>query len=111
MTETTEFSPGPWSARHNDHYWEIGSEAHGQIGDACASNHIYVDGKELPEDQCERIAEANARLSAASPELYGCLNEAINYVAAHAAITNDEPASALLSRCTAALAKARGEPS
>lgn len=59
------FTPGPWRAWNNSHYWQIESDD-GQIGDACASFFIREDG--APENW--PLAEANARLIAASPDAY-----------------------------------------
>jgi len=67
------FTPGPWTATHNGHYWQIDSDTHGQIGDACSSNTIYIGGKELSRDKARPIAAANARLMAAAPELLAAL--------------------------------------
>jgi len=101
MTHT----PGPWWPEHNDHYWEIKSEAHLSIGDACASNHIYVEGKELPREQVEPIAAANARLMAAAPELL----EVCEDLWCDFADTFDPALRKIADRARAAIAKATGK--
>lgn len=95
------WTPGPWGppvpvdGLLDEQFWSIlCNDGHGEI---CV----------IPRRNSED--EANARLTAAAPDLYEALNEAINHVALHAARTGDEKASAFLDKCTAALAKARGE--
>jgi len=69
----TAFSPGPWTPVDNGQYWEIQTPSHGQVGDACASKFIYINGELLPQEIAEPIAEANARLIAAAPDMYEAL--------------------------------------
>ena len=73
------FTPGPWTATHNGHYWKIDSDTHGQIGDACSSNIIYIGGKELSPDQARPIAAANARLIAAAPDMLAALKATLAF--------------------------------
>ena len=67
---TTQHTPGPWVAIKNSCYWEIRSSPsdydYEQVGDACASKFIGGQADNL-------IAEANARLMAAAPELLEAL--------------------------------------
>ena len=66
----SEFTPGPWTAVNNGHYWQINSKQIGQVGDACASNTDCNGDKKTPH-----IAKANASLMAAAPEMYDKLKE------------------------------------
>lgn len=58
-----EATPGPWTTWHNGHYWEIGTEADAwfgqQIGDMCASEHMY---RSPSDGDFEDHSEANAAL-------------------------------------------------
>lgn len=102
-------TPGPWRAVNNGRYWQIDSDAHGQIGDACASEFIYNSGVQLPADEAEPIAAANARLMAAAPALL----EAAEALGNEAADTIDSDGVHMISQATmkralAAIAHARG---
>lgn len=37
-------TPGPWRAVRNSVFWQIDSDTHGQIGDTCSSQFIFIDG-------------------------------------------------------------------
>ena len=69
-------TPGPWRAFRNHVYWEIrtaSAEWEGQqIGDACASGHMFRRGERVADH-----GEANARLMAAAPELLAALLDLI----------------------------------
>lgn len=72
------FTPGPWVASHNSHYWEFGQEGtiH-HLGDVCATG-VYEKGLGYgsePDDLpvFSGTAEANAHLIAAAPEMYEAL--------------------------------------
>lgn len=91
-------SPGEWTAVRNSIYWEVRSSEHGGIGDACSSQHLYVDGDPLTEDRCEEIARANAHMFAASKDMYEAL--------VHIKSQLQHPDEMIDN----ALAKARGEP-
>ncbi len=71
------FTPGPYRAVHNNYYWEIQSDLHGQIANTCPSNTIYIDGLRVPDSQSTEIAEANAHLFAAAHEMYDALKDII----------------------------------
>jgi hypothetical protein len=105
MSEATKFTPGPWRANRNDFYWEIQSEAHGQIGDACASNVIFVDGVEMAQADAFVIAEANARLMAAAPDMLTALKEV---VASLSGRVHSTPALSALVKAELVIAKAEG---
>lgn len=69
-----DHTPGPWWPVRNNHYWEIRSRAHGQIGDTCASETLYNEnGIEI---ESAGIPEANARLMAAAPTMLEALRSA-----------------------------------
>lgn len=63
-------TPGPWFSVKNNCYWEIRTEDRNhegeQIGDACSSK--FIDGHDD-----NPVAEDNARLMAAAPELLEAL--------------------------------------
>jgi hypothetical protein len=94
MQEKQEHTPGEWKSLHDDGV----VSAYEKTGQHTSRIITIARGCSI----------ANARLIAASPDLYEALDEAINYVAAHAALTKDASASAFLDKCTAALAKAKG---
>lgn len=64
------FSEGPWEVYENSAYLEISCEK-GQIGDVCASGHVFDGGK------CKTGIEtvANANLIASAPEMYNMLKK------------------------------------
>ena len=93
-------TPGPWTAQHNGVYWQIDSKRDGQVGDVCASNTIFRDQELLSEKETAVIAEANARLFAAAPELLEALRD---IVSDHAALS---PATLAFARTV--IAKATG---
>jgi hypothetical protein len=96
-----KFTPGPWKAVLNAHFWDIESEMHGLIGDACASNFVYVNGKRLPPEQADPIAAANAHLMAAAPDMYEALKMILE--------RDQTRIEDIHSIARAVLAKARGE--
>ncbi len=68
-----KYTPGPWFAKYNGHYWDIGTDEDKfgpKIGDVCGSLHSFGS----PE------AAANACLVAAAPELLGALVDLMNSV-------------------------------
>lgn len=74
--EMKKHSPGPWIAVHNDSFWQIDSEAHREVGNACASDFIYLGDV---EDGCtSEFAEGNALLMAAAPELLEALESLLH---------------------------------
>jgi hypothetical protein len=99
----TKHTPGPWHAVDNKQFWEIRTsdwERSGeQIGDACAS--CFIDGhKDNP------VAEANAHLMAAAPDLFAALTALMGDHGGSIGVSRtDERALAAL----AAIAKATGE--
>lgn len=100
-TDKCGWTPGPWRAWRNNHYWQFDGERDGQIGDVCASNHIYHDGEKINDTHAETIARANAYLVAAAPDLYAALS---------AMVLNDRHTYRDCHKAAlAALAKARGE--
>lgn len=99
-------TPGPWRADRNDCYWEIKSELHGQIGDACASKYIFINGVQMPDEEAEHIAAANARLMAAAPDLLDVLQEIVDYRGGADSALHDEY---VMERVHAAIAKAEGQ--
>lgn len=108
----TAWSDGPWS--HVDNSWEF-STVYDQHGSVLASVPIHHLVTEETQDGYERSKEANARLIAASPDLFEALAEidrlslvilsAVNY----ADRDNLEAVSGVLKASRAALARARGE--
>lgn len=109
---TEGYTRGPWVAVRNELYWEIRSDHHGQIGDACASKYIHVGGECLPESETEIIAAANARLIAASPDLLAFAKAHDAHMAAHYSGPDSDalhPDAANNWRmCRAAIARAEG---
>lgn len=124
------FTPGPWDvcnkgkchckivwARPADH--PVAQVIAGEWGDDYPT--IKLEGGSLDRTAkavmeqitygsvSEDVAVANAHLIAAAPDLFGCLDEAVNYLAVWASTNGDEKAATLLQRCTATLSKARGE--
>lgn len=103
-------SPGPWKASDNGHYWQIDSEMHGQIGDACSSKFIHANGTGASKDadQSALIAHANAALIALAPALAAevlQLREALKGIAV-SADDDDGWTSDGHERCTEAAAAA-----
>lgn len=66
MSEAS-FSPGPWTARRNNSFWQIDAGDFGQIGDSCSSSCTEEFGGS------EELGRANAYLMAAAPDLYAAL--------------------------------------
>ena len=58
----------------------------------------------------EKMAAEIADQASVIADLQEALDEAINYLAVWAVVNSDEKASALLDKCTAALANSRGTP-
>ncbi|MCC6716507.1 MAG: hypothetical protein IT555_01355 [Acetobacteraceae bacterium] len=74
-------TPGPWVAVRNSSYWQINTEdflAFGQIGDACSSGVWDYEGCPRTQEQAEAIAEANARLISAAPDLLAALEGVVS---------------------------------
>jgi hypothetical protein len=67
--------------------------------------------KQMEADaEVERLHTEVAQQASIIADLQEALDEAINYIAVWAVIKGDEKASALLNKCTAALANSRGTP-
>ena len=65
--------------------------------------------REMETDaEVDRLRAENDRLLSLIVDLQEALDEAINYIAVWVVTNSDEKASALLSKCTAALAKIPG---
>lgn len=108
----TAHTPGQWTAIRNEHYWEISSDAHGQIGDACASKFIHVNGKQLSPEDAEPIAAANARLMAAAPDMFEALRDVVTFASLYNGkmedTLGDEALAALGETALAVLTRAEG---
>jgi hypothetical protein len=98
MSET-RWTPGPWRAVLED-YGMAYSEAYVNIDDGWSKiASVWCSNKGY---------EANARLIAAAPELFGALNAARSQLKTLG--TPDDPVNNhIIGMCDAALAKARGE--
>ena len=66
-------TPGPWRATYNDVYWEIRSHD-AWLGDTCASYCIRDQSGGRIEGG-NPVAEHNAKLMAAAPDMFDALNE------------------------------------
>lgn len=105
---STRHTPGPWKAIRNSHFWEIISDRDGQIGDTCASKFIYYNGRQLLSEEAEPIAEANARLMAAAPELLASLKCFLSNERFFVIVGNPRVVERMLADANAAIAKAEG---
>ena len=94
----SEHTPGPWSLNPHDHCLISGQRG---AGHSNIANTIVI-----PAHGVERyaIAEANAHLIAAAPDLLASVQELIT-----GAPADDSAASAVYARARAAIAKAKGE--
>jgi hypothetical protein len=99
---TTKHTPGPWYAVHNGHYWNVSvdpADTAPSIGDACGSR--FLDGQED-----NPVAEANAKLMAASPAMLDALRECVEALSQDS-LSNVERAR-YLGTALAAIARAEG---
>jgi hypothetical protein len=92
---SANWTPGPW-------------EAEAEYGRGTWVGNANGEWAALACGRTDDEARANAAIIATAPTLYECLDVAINYVAAHAALTHDGKASTFLNKCTAVLFKAKG---
>ena len=74
-TNKTAHTPGPWVARMVDSQeWHIDSRHYAQTGAGTWSGLAVAYGCDDMPDEGARVAEANARLIAAAPELLEALD-------------------------------------
>jgi len=116
MTQNIKHTPGPWTAHRNSSFWEFGNydHEHGQIGDVCASQHIYANGVKLSDGIAEDVAEANAKLIAAAPEMLEALKNIRNAIrtgAVKIVTDQDEAWENAMIKANQVIAKATGEQS
>lgn len=106
-----KWTPGPWRIRPNTNmvYAPTGRNAY-DGDDGYRPLATFQDATLSPyADDQNRNREANGHLIVAAPELYEALEQALPFVRAEWETTGDPPDKAILDRCEAALAKARGE--
>lgn len=87
-------TPGPWIARHNGHFWEVGTS----LAEFAHSVAHVPQSAFMPGD-----AEANARLLASATDLLAALQMAVRQNSHDMQLTGEE-----LRLCEAAIAKATG---
>lgn len=103
----TGFTPGPWDMRPSDEYrgdWEINTPSPDSVsgsGEPWFVALVHDGAAGVP-------AEANARLIAAAPELYGALEHLV-HVAEKIDFGPDASLDRSIGEAIIALAKARGE--
>ena len=98
------WTPGPWFVAANEEFFEIrtGERQYqgGLVADVCSSRYWFDGGKH----RAGGIAEANANLIAAAPDLYAALDRLCR------ALVHDHNKNIdYWTEALAALAKARGE--
>ena len=100
------YTPGPWTAKPNNCYWEIIPINGGSlgipfaVGECCASEPANRDGG---------LQEANARLMAAAPELLAQLEAITDRVAAVLrGVAESAELHGMLAASSKLIAKARG---
>lgn len=103
-----KWTNGPWQSQHDFSVDGICTII-GNIDGPDDGRYTYTVVCDVDEEPDAYLA--NARLIASAPDLYRLLSAAINYLAVYAATMQDGQAAELLTKCTAALAKARGEAS
>ena len=96
----TKFTEGPWIIKNNGYYFDISTSGNMEIADLCSS--VYSFDKN--EHKSGGIAEANAQLIAAAPDLYDALENCIDCLGDEFALPVD-----CIKEAKKALAKARGD--
>lgn len=92
----TKHTPGPWP------WVRTGDGKRIVIGAGLVDGPNGYEVAEVYSDDCDReVAEANARLIAAAPEMFVALREARDLLLAHDTISGTEKLEALIARIEA----------
>lgn len=86
-------TPGPWRVEDNNSFFEIKS-FDDEIGDVGASKHVFDDGRHRRGG----IAEANAQLIAAAPDLLEALQDALHAYDKHGEDSSWDFARAIINK-------------
>lgn len=109
----SEYTKGPWKVGYNDGSGKFGKYQGTYQSFVTVDNHLLAtvwhhDDTDYPKDHPIMIAQDNAHLIAAAPELYEALKALFNDVVSAEIYDLDE--QALLVAASEALAKADGKP-